>query len=542
MVKRKRPASHQNALDINGAAAKTPKTDDNDNNVNVSQSTANIKYILNKAAGVPEPATVNGAKQASSSAKNEVEPLPAVNGTKASTAAPSSSAPWPSQTIQTIQIITGSYESILHGITATISRSAETVPEFSDTFLFKAHSSSIRCLGLSPPPDPNSDSPQGIYLATGSSDERVNVYSLSVSPLPQDDGLPRLPTLGMAKLRENPANRELGNIVQHSAPITSLHFPSRSKLLSASEDNTIAVTRTRDLEVVSSIKAPRPKVQGQPSGDTAPPGMTPMGINDFAVHPSMKLMVTVGKGEKCMRLWNLLTGKKAGVLNFDRKMLEEIKEGKYSSGEGRKIEWDGQGKRFVVAFERGVLVFGEDSRVHCKISLWPTKLCQMRWVPLGQGQEALAVSTEDGRLVFFDVAQTRSEEGEDVRHATVLGQLGGKEAGEKGRIKDFEILTWPEDRTHATAITAGSDGAVKIWRLPFENLAKANKQGSQVGKLLATYETGNRITCLRAFVMQPPREEDAGGLSEFEGLTSAAEESSESNEEEQDDHDHDHDH
>src|SRR5699024_9459051 len=97
--------------------------------------------------------------------------------------------------------------------------------------------------------------------------------------------------------------------------------------------------------------APRPKVQGRPSGDTAPPGGSPSGVNDFAVHPSMKLMLSVGRGEKCMRLWNLVTGKKAGELNFSKDMLQSVKEGRWSSGEGRKIEWNIKSEEFAVSFE-----------------------------------------------------------------------------------------------------------------------------------------------------------------------------------------------
>lgn len=52
-------------------------------------------------------------------------------------------------------------------------------------------------------------------------------------------------------------------------------------------------------------------------------------VNDFAVHPSLILMLSVSKGEKSMRLWNLVTGKKAGVLNFSREMLMEVGEGKH---------------------------------------------------------------------------------------------------------------------------------------------------------------------------------------------------------------------
>jgi protein MAK11 len=59
-----------------------------------------------------------------------------------------------------------------------------------------------------------------------------------------------------------------------------------------------------------------------------------------------------------MRLWNLVTGKKAGVLNFGRDILESVKEGKWSSGEGKRIVWDSRGEEYAVAFERGVVVFG----------------------------------------------------------------------------------------------------------------------------------------------------------------------------------------
>jgi protein MAK11 len=72
----------------------------------------------------------------------------------------------------------------------------------------------------------------------------------------------------------------------------------------------------------------------------------------------MKLMLSVGRGEKCMRLWNLITGKKAGVLNFSRDILQCINESKRGTGEGRGIVWNSQGEEFAVAFEWGVVVFG----------------------------------------------------------------------------------------------------------------------------------------------------------------------------------------
>ena len=266
----------------------------------------------------------------------------------------------------TIQIIVGSYDRVLHGVTATIPEATENGGgssldvHFADTFLFNAHTSAIRCLAISPLPSSEDPSQSHkLILASGSTDERINLYHISATaPTFDVKKAVSLPTLGKTPVTENPKNRELGSLLHHSSSITALYFPSRSKLLSAAEDNTVAISRTRDWTVLSTIKAPIPKAIGRPSGDTAPLGGTPAGVNDFAVHPSMKLMISVGKGEKCMRLWNLVTGKKAGVLTFEREILQGIGEGRWASGEGRKVEWNSNGDEFVVGFERGAVVFG----------------------------------------------------------------------------------------------------------------------------------------------------------------------------------------
>lgn len=261
----------------------------------------------------------------------------------------------------TIQIVTGSYERVLHGITATISSVLEgdsPSVKFTDTFLFNAHASAIRALALSPVLERDLSQSQKVILASGGTDERVNLYQLSASPPSESEKLPSVPILAGNTILENPRNRELGSLLHHTSSITSLQFPTRSKLISAAEDNTICISRMRDLSLVSTIKAPLPKTLGRPSGDTAPPGASPAGVNDFALHPSMKVMISVGKGEKCVRLWNLLTGKKAGVLNFSKDVLQSVKEGKWSSGEGRKIDWSSNGEDYVVAFDRGAVVFG----------------------------------------------------------------------------------------------------------------------------------------------------------------------------------------
>lgn len=56
-------------------------------------------------------------------------------------------------TPMTIQIIIGTYEKVLHGITASITSQAkghreQKIIEFADTFLLNAHTSAIRCLAV----------------------------------------------------------------------------------------------------------------------------------------------------------------------------------------------------------------------------------------------------------------------------------------------------------------------------------------------------------------------------------------------------------
>ncbi|KOS45890.1 hypothetical protein ACN38_g3190 [Penicillium nordicum] len=427
----------------------------------------------------------------------------------------------------TVQVVTGSYERVLHGFTVGVPASSLKAkaeadsPDIQcmDTFLFEAHGSAIRCLALSPLPKPTDPvDAQKVMLASGSTDERINLFSISAAPPAVNEDYPSVPTFAGNKILENPRNRELGSLLHHTASITSLSFPSRTKLLAAGEDNTISVSKTRDWTVVSTIKAPNPKIQGRPSGDTAPLGAAPSGVNHFAVHPSMKLMLSVGRGEKCMRLWNLVTGRKAGVLNFTREVLQGVKESRWSTGEGRRIAWDSEGEEFAVAFEWGAVVFGIDSVPRCRVLPSPhSKLHQMKYVSLplkgGEKEDFLAVSTEDGRVIFYSTKELKKAEDDtecSIPHATPVAQVGGKEAGFPGRIKDFEILALEgqakELRNDFLVVTGNSDGVVRVWKAAGKEISAAKqekKDTTHIGKLLATNETGNRITCLAAFVMLP---------------------------------------
>ncbi|KAL2271917.1 hypothetical protein VTJ83DRAFT_1288 [Remersonia thermophila] len=457
----------------------------------------------------------------------------------------------------TIQIVAGSYDRVLHGITATIqppstgdlgrkkpskddaARNPQQV-EFADTFLFNAHNSAIRCLALSPPSAPLPGQSQKVILATGSTDERINLYNLSAHPPSSRtaEGQKLLSSLAPRPILENPKNRELGTLLHHEGNITRLVFPNRAKLLSSAEDSTVAVTRVRDWTLLHAFKCPVPKPQNRPTGgDTAVGGRGPSGVNDFAVHPSNKIMISVSKGERCMRLWNLETGKKSRVLNFDRQILTEVGEGKWSTGEARRIVWgsskDGE-EEFAVGFERDVVIYGMDCVPKCKaLGHTRTKVHEVKYVEIDQGKEesVLAVATEDGRVVFVSTAKEdlvappppaaakAGDDGHDkkknaptVPTAKPRGQLGGREAGVTGRIKDFVVLPVEDEddgKRSFFVVTAGSDGRIRVWHFSAAELGtdaagtKTEAEPKQVGRLLGAYETQNRITCLGAFIMIP---------------------------------------
>ncbi|KAF2098668.1 WD40 repeat-like protein, partial [Rhizodiscina lignyota] len=451
-----------------------------------------------------------------------------------------------------IQIITGSYERVLHGIIATIpldsfqgkNDDTEASVSFSDSFLFNAHTSAIRCLAISP----QSDS-QKVILATGSTDERINLYSLSTVPPPPSKDAPKNGTRKPSALTSiikptstNPTNKELGTLNHHASTVTTLTFPTRTKLLSSAADNSIAILRTRDWSVLSSLRAPIPKPAGRPSGDTAAPGEVPAGVNDLAVHPSLKLMVSVGRGERCMRLWNLVTGKKAGVLQFSKSLLAQVGEGRFGSGEGRKVVWEpNDGEEYVVGFERGAVVFGMDSKPKAKLLPRPlTKVHQMQYLPSTK-QNILAVSTEDGRILFYrpepqtesDIADASAPKDDTIPDCELLAQLGGRDAGILSRIKDFDLLPMRsvndgDDQITYIVVTACSDGAVNLWTVDIQELGSEEQPEAksvttplptvkQVGRLLGTYETTNRITCMKAFLMIGKGNATVNGDDEEEG-------------------------
>lgn len=107
---------------------------------------------------------------------------------------------------------------------------------------------------------------QGKFLVSGGNDEEVRIYNIQ-------------------------KRFEVGSLMKHQAPITTLRFSRKANsLISGSDDGMIAVWRIKDWECVSFKKAHKGSV------------------TDLDVHPSGKVMLSCGR-DNALRLWDLSSSK-----------------------------------------------------------------------------------------------------------------------------------------------------------------------------------------------------------------------------------------
>ena len=187
------------------------------------------------------------------------------------------------------KIIAGSYERLLYGLEGTVSVSSSAASELEWTlkpiFIFPAHVSHIKSVAASPQ--------GGKWLASGSGDEIIKVWDLrrrkEVGGLMQHEG-GFMHRCVPVDLYMNLTGCILGSI-------THLTFPSRSHLISASEDGTLCVFRARDWAVLRSLKGHKGRV------------------NSVSVHPSGKVALSVGK-DRTLYMWDLMRGRRAASMKL----------------------------------------------------------------------------------------------------------------------------------------------------------------------------------------------------------------------------------
>lgn len=196
---------------------------------------------------------------------------------------------------QSFVIIAGSYEKNLYGIQANFSDDSN-IPTLEPIFIFPAHLSCIKAVASAPV--------GGRWLATGSDDEIVKVWDLR-------------------------KRKEVGGLSQHVGSITALTFPTKAHLLSASEDSTISLFRTKDWALLRSLKGHSGRV------------------NSIDVHPSGKVALSVGK-DKTLKMWDLMRGRGAASLPL--------------GVEAEVVRWAKSGRYFGVLSPKGIDIY---STVSC---------------------------------------------------------------------------------------------------------------------------------------------------------------------------------
>ncbi|KAF9565924.1 WD40 repeat-like protein [Agrocybe pediades] len=323
------------------------------------------------------------------------------------------------------KVVAGSYEKLLYGLegTVTVGGDSNIKFELKPTFIFPAHVSCIKAVAASPQ--------GGKWLATGSADEIIKVWDLR-------------------------RRKEIGGLLHHEGSITHLLFPSRSHLLSASEDGTLCLFRARDWAVLRSLKGHKGRV------------------NSVAVHPSGKVGLSVGK-DKALRMWDFMRGK--GVAS--------TKLGK----EGELVRWSTDGSKFLVQSGSTMDVYATNMELLYTIThpsrIQDTKFCSR----VGEEGELLFVAAEDRKLTVYDVPK-----GSET--PTIVAEM----IGHTNRVKAVQTLeiALPEAsgrKSTTIACTVSSDGFVNVYDVAA--VSKKSESTPQQIKPLGSYDSqGTRLTCV----------------------------------------------
>lgn len=170
------------------------------------------------------------------------------------------------------------------------------------------------------------------------------------------------------------ARVEVGALHHHQGSITSLQFHKGTHLISASEDGTLAIWRTKDWELMKDMR-----------GHTG-------AVNSVAIHPSGQIAVSVAR-DRTMRLWDLTKGRQS----FIKKMKSGTSERARVEGrpvltavviaEGHMVRWDHTGELYALQYDRAIEVYRVAVRHPCPrravvvvvVAHPPRLLCHHLW-------------------------------------------------------------------------------------------------------------------------------------------------------------------
>lgn len=346
--------------------------------------------------------------------------------------------PTPSNPHSSLQfrIFVGSYEHNLLCLSAMIDSTGSKDAVFQPIFHFEAHSRSIKSIDLAKR-----------YLVTGSNDEHIRIYDLQ-------------------------KRKELGNLLGHQGTITTLRFSTENSsvvnaeksgkwLLSGSEDGKIIIWRTKDWEMFATLKGHTGK------------------INDLAIHPSGRVAISVSS-DQTIRLWNLMTAKKAAVLKI---------KGKDHLGQvGEYVRWSNNGDYFVVGLLNQIFIYNTSgAKIVKKIKFNATVMCIE--IVNFDGKQWLVVGLGQGALQLYDFDEVIATIDEEVKESDVWDSKAQvlpptfELRGHTNRIKGLTFFNHTCTNNIPHLISVSSDGKIVVWNLDTRDQ-------------VAVYDTGERLNCV----------------------------------------------
>jgi len=301
------------------------------------------------------------------------------------------------------EILLGTYEAFVLGYKLQVDAESGN-PELKTSFANHAHSSTVRSLAAADK-----------FMVTSGADENVKIFNLR--------------------------NRtEHGNLTHSDGTLNCMTFYDKKHLVTGSEDNNICIIKATSSWPVEKTLA---KHQG--------------GVTGLAVHPSGKLMLSIGNDNKLVT-WNLIKGRSAYVTNVKERP--------------DFVKWSPSGTHYVVGFYKHVDVYS---------------------VASAAVEHSISVPGRSNDLVFLDdtTFALGAEMPEIALYSIVSGDLVTKFEAHKNRVRCLATVQSPDQQNRWCLLSASNDGFLKVWSV-------TRTSGEFKAKMVASVDTKCRVTCMVA--------------------------------------------
>jgi len=318
----------------------------------------------------------------------------------------------------------GTYEEFILGFKIEQKLKSKDEFELIPTFTQRAHVGPVRSLVA-----------VNKFLVSGGSDEMCKIFDLATRV-------------------------EHGQLMHHDGTVSCLGAYGKSYLFSASDDNSLAVTKVGSWQVEKTLY----KHQA--------------GITALAVHPTGKLAFSAGKDRKLIT-WNLVKARPAFITNL--------------KGIAEFISTSPDGNRYCVGIHRRIDVYNVDlAGIEYSIDMKcrPNALVFLDNNIVAVGGESSMIQIHS--LIEKQMIKEFEAHGTRVRCLQVLLELTSeekaKEEEEEGDVGDSDKT---ENRGHVLVSASSSDNMLKLWRIQTDTTSEVRCIGS--------VDTTCRVTCLTSW-------------------------------------------